>query len=217
MKRWLAFLLLFFFVQSLWAQSPVRICFDSDEVGQCPSGWKSTDQKNVTKVYSVQVEGGQKFLHADAKGLSVRISFPKRWDLREYPILCWRWRPVVFPTGSNERIKGGADSVLGIYVVLSGLPFVRAIKYIWSDTLPVGAEFDSPYSAGTKIIVVRSGRELCNAWVTEERNVLLDYERIFGKQDEQPIAQGIAILTDSDNTRSRSVGHYGEMILQGRK
>jgi hypothetical protein len=216
MKRLLAFLLLFF-AQSLCAQPPFHIPFDSDEVGQFPSGWKSRDQKNMTKVYSVQAEGETKFLHADAKDLSVQISFPKKWDLLEYPILRWRWRPVVFPTGSNERIKSGADSVLGIYVVLRGLPFVKAIKYLWSDTLPVGAEFDSPYSAGTKMIVVRSGRELGGTWVTEERNVLLDCERFFGKEEEHPTAQGIAILTDSDDTHSRAVGDYAEISFHRHK
>jgi hypothetical protein len=212
MKRLLAVLLVFF-AQSLHAQSPIHITFDGDEVGQFPSGWISRDQKNMTKVYSVQVEAEKKFLRADARDLSVQISYQRKWDLRDYPILRWRWRPIIFPFGSNEQIKSGADSVLGIYVVLSGWPFVRAIKYIWSDTLPIGTEFDSPYSAGTKMIVVRSGRELSCAWVTEERNVLLDYERLFGKEEKHPMAQGIAILTDSDDTHSRAVGDYADISL----
>ena len=120
---------------------------------------------------------------------------------------------LIFPTGSNEQIKSGDDSALGVYVVLRGLSFVKAIKYIWSNALPIDTAFDSPYSSGTKMIVVRSGRSLAGTWVTEERNVLFDYERSFGKRDNPPVAKGIAILTDSDNTHSRAVGDYGDIRM----
>lgn len=212
MKR-LLIVILIFCAQSLCAQSPIHITFDGDEVGKFPSSWVSRDQKNMTKIYSVQAEGEKKFLHADASGLSVQISYEKKWDIKDYPILRWGWRAVILPTGSNEQIKTGADSVLGVYVVLTGLPFVTAIKYIWSDTLPIGTAFNSPYSSGTKIIVVQSGRALTGTWVTEERNVLSDYERFFGKGEKHPVAQGIAILTDSDNTNSRAIGDYAHISI----
>jgi hypothetical protein len=212
MKLLLAVILIFC-AQSLCAQSLIHITFEGDEVGKFPSGWVSRDQKNMTKVYSVQAEGEKKFLRADAQDLSVQIIYERKWAIKDYPILRWCWRAVIFPTGSNEQIKSGADSVLGVYVVFSGLPFVTAIKYIWSDTLPIGMEFDSPFSSGTKIIVVRSGRALAGQWVTEERNVLSDYERFFGKGGKHPEAQGIAILTDSDNTKSRAVGDYTDISI----
>ena len=202
--------------QTLFAQPLANITFERDEVGAFPSGWRSRDQEDSVKVYSVQAEGEKKFLHADARGLSVQISYEKKWDLTEFPILRWRWRAVNFPVGSNERVKSGNDSVLGLYVVLSGLPFVTAIKYIWSDTLPEGTVLDSPYSSGAKMMVLRSGRALAGTWVAEERDVLSDYERLFEKKEKHPKAIGIAILTDSDNTKSRAVGDYAEIaILSG--
>jgi hypothetical protein len=212
MKR-LVIVILIFCAQSLGAQPLLQISFDSDEVGKFPSNWISRDQKNMTKVYSVQSEGEKKFLRADAAGLAVQISYEKKWDIRDYPILRWSWRAVIFPTGSNEQIKTGADSVLGVYVVLTGLPSVKAIKYIWSDTLPIDMAFNSPYSSGTKMIVVQSGRALTGTWITQERNVLSDYARFFGKGEKQPVAQGIAILTDSDNTNSRAVGDYAQFSI----
>ena len=212
MKRLLVVMLIFC-AQTLCAQPLIHITFEGDEVGKFPSGWVSRDQKNMTKVYTVQAEGEKIFLHAEANSLSVQISYERKWDIKDYPMLRWCWRAVVFPTGSNEQIKTGADSVLGVYVVLSGLPFVTAIKYIWSDTLPVGTAFNSPYSNGTKIIVVQSGRALTGTWVTEERNVLSDYERFFGKGEKHPVAQGIAILTDSDNTNSCAAGDYAHISI----
>ena len=202
--------------QNLFAQPLVHVTFERDEVGKFPSGWQSRDENDGIKVYSVQAEGEKKFLHADARDQSVQISYEQKWPLADFPILRWRWRAVAFPAASNERVKGGADSVLGVYVVLSGLPFVTTIKYIWSDTLPEGTVFDSPYSSGTKIVVLRSGRALAGSWVAEERNVLSDYERLFEKKDKHPVARGIALLTDSDNTRSRAVGDYAEISIIAR-
>jgi hypothetical protein len=45
-------------------------------------------------------------------------------------------------------------------------------------------------------------------WITERRDVLADYRRLFG-ENKSSVARGIAILTDSDNTHSRAVGDYG--------
>lgn len=209
--------ILIFCAQSVFAKTPTHITFDRDEVGTLPSGWISRNQKNMTKVYSVQAEEGKKFLRADAKNLSVQISYAMKWDIVDYPILRWSWRALTFPTGSNEQIKRGGDSVLGLYVVYSGRPFVTAIKYVWSDTLPTGMAFDSPYSSGTKIIVLRSGREDAGVWVTEERNLLSDYEQSFGKGEKPVVAQAIAILTDSDNTHSFAVGDYADISVTSSK
>jgi hypothetical protein len=205
-----------FLGQTLFAQPLLRVTFEHDVVGKFPSGWKSRDQEESVKVYSVQAAGEKKFLHADARGLSVQISYEKKWDLRDFPLLRWQWRAVTFPAGSNERVKSGNDSALGLYVVLSGLPFVKTIKYIWSDTLPAGTVLDSPYSGGTKMMVLRNGRDLAGTWLTEERDVLSDYERLFEKKEKHPKAIGIAILTDADNTNSRSVGDYTDISILAR-
>jgi len=206
------FSVLLFLAQTLFAQPLFRITFEQDDVGKFPSGWRARDDEEGLKVYSVQAENQKKFLRADAHGLSVQISYEKKWDMGDYPILRWQWRAVTFPDGSNEQVKKGNDSVLGVYVVLSGLPFVKALKYIWSDTLPVGAAFNSPYSSGAKMIVIRSGRAQVNEWTTEERDVFSDYQHFFGN-DKHPNAIGIAILTDADNTKSRAVGDYSEIAI----
>jgi hypothetical protein len=161
----------------------------------------------MIKVYSVQAEEGTKFLHADARAQSAQIMYEKGWALRELSVLHWTWRAVLFPEGSNEREKSGNDSALGIYVVFSYFP-VRTIKYIWSDTLPVGSSFNSPYSSGVKMVVVRSGRTSMGTWVSEERNILEDYRHLFGETEKNPVAKGIAILTDADNTRSHAAIKY---------
>jgi hypothetical protein len=215
MKLFLAVLsaLIFLNTPSLFAQSLFSIKFENDEAGKFPAGWSSRDKENMGRVYSVRAEDGHRFLHADAQGISVQIGYEKTWNLKEFPILRWRWRALVFPEGSDERKKSGNDNVLSVYVVLGGWPIPSSIKYTWSDTLPVGTTFDSPHSSKTKVFVVRSGRSLSGKWLTEERNVLADYRSLFGEGEKNSSARGILLLTDSDNTMTRAVGDYDAIIV----
>jgi hypothetical protein len=210
MKLFLAVIsvLIFLDAPSLFAQSLFTINFENDEAGKFPAGWSSRDMENMGRVYSVQAENGHRFLHADARAIGIQVGYGKEWNLAEFPLLRWRWRALVFPEGTYERKKGGNDNVLSVYVVFGGWPIPSSIKYTWSDTLPAATVFDSPLSGKTKIIVVRSGRSMAGKWVAEERNVLADYRSLFGMGEKNPSARGILLLTDSDNTMTRSVGDY---------
>jgi hypothetical protein len=194
--------------QTLPPQSPIYITFQADEVGKFPSGWISRDGNNVLKIYAVHAEGEKKFLHADARDAAVQVGTEHSWALKDLPVLQWQWRAVLFPEGTNEREKSRNDCVLGIYVIFGHLPFISAIKYIWSDTLPAGTTFNSPLSNGTKVMVIRSGRALTGTWLTEKRDVLSDYKQLFGEKEKNPVATGIGILTDSDNTKTHAIGDY---------
>jgi len=206
-------LLIFLDAPSLFAQSLFTVNFENDEVGKIPAGWSSRDRENMGRVYSVQSEDGHRFLHADARGISVPIGQERAWNPKEFPILRWRWRALVFPEGTDERKKSGNDNVLSVYVVFGGWPIPRSIKYTWSDTLPAGTIFDSPLSGRTRIIVVRSGRSMAGNWVAEERDVLVDYRSLFGEEEKSPSARGILLLTDSDDTMTRAAGDYDDITV----
>lgn len=196
-----------------WAQTPIQINFQADEIGKLPAGWISWNGKSAARVYSVQAEGGRRFLHADSQGSRDQLGYEHPWPLRAFPNLQWQWRAVVFPADSNEREKTRNDSVLGLYVVFGHWPLIKTIKYIWSDTLPPDNAFVSPYSSTTKIMVIRSGRTQQGAWVTERRDVLSDYRRLYGEAEKNPVASGIALLTDSDDTHSHAVGDYADIRI----
>jgi hypothetical protein len=189
-----------------------RITFAADQAGQFPAAWVAREGK-AKEIYAVGSEGGKRFLHADAKASAVQIGYENKWPLKEYPVMRWQWRAVMFPANSDERKKEGGDSAAGIYVVFGRWPFIKSLKYVWSDTLPVGASFNSPFSGSTRIIVVRSGRSAAGTWVTESRNVLADYNQFFGNGQQNPVADGIALMTDSDNTESRAIADYGDIEL----
>jgi hypothetical protein len=62
------------------------------------------------------------------------------------------------------------------------------------------------------MIVVESGPERLNQWVTEERNIGEDYRRAFG--EDSPMVSGVAIMTDTDNTGESATAYYGDIVFK---
>jgi len=131
------------------------------------------------------------------------------WDLSAYPMLVWSWRPLEFPKGADERNSSTNDSALAVYMLVpySRVRGPKAVKYIWSEKVPVGTRLDSNMGL-TQVRVLRSGApEKKGEWVEERVNVLDDYKKYFDMK-EAPKPAGIAVLTDSDETQSSAQGDY---------
>jgi hypothetical protein len=61
------------------------------------------------------------------------------------------------------------------------------------------------------MVAVESGPEKVGQWISEERDILADYRRLFGGEPAEIGA--IAIMTDTDNTGSEATAWYGEITL----
>lgn len=179
--------------------------FSKAAVGEFPPGWKARNDE-AKDVYRVADEKGKKFLRADAKDVGVQAGKPFEWDLKQYPVLAWSWRPQEFPGGADERTKKN-DSALAVYAVFPrSAVSVKSVKYIWSEKAPKGTHIPQT-SGNTQGVVLRSNGSVGGAWVEERVNVAADYRRYF-KTDEVPKPEGIGVLTDSDDTSSRARGDY---------
>src|SRR3989449_6024828 len=182
--------------------------FAKSKVGQFPSDWKP--RKDAGKdVYRVMEEGGLRFLRATSRDLGIQAAKQLEWDLEAYPVLTWSWRPLEFPKGGDERESKTNDSALAVYLLVpySRIRGPKAVKYIWSEKVPVGTRLDSNMGL-TQVRVLRSGApEKKGEWVEERVNVLEDYKKYFDVK-ETPKPAGIAVLTDSDDTNSTAQGDY---------
>ena len=181
--------------------------FSKARVGQFPADWKVRKDEGQ-KVYSVKEEGEKKFLHAASEGLGMQAAKPFVWDLAQYPVLAWSWRPVEFPRGADERESKTNDSALAVYMLVphSRVRGPKAVKYIWSEKVPVGTHLTS--NAGlTQVRVLKSGTERKAEWSDERVNVRDDFLKYF-KENEVPKPAGIAVLTDADDTKSSAQGDY---------
>src|SRR5262249_44770130 len=182
--------------------------FSKAKVGELPSDWKV--RKDTAKdAYRVAEESGLRFLRAVVKGLGVQAAREYEWDLSAYPMLVWSWRPLEFPKGADERNSSTNDSALAVYMLVpySKVRGPKAVKYIWSEKVPAGTRLDSNTGL-TQVRVLRSGvPEKKGEWVEERVNVLEDYKKYFDVK-EAPKPAGIAVLTDSDDTKSSAQGDY---------
>ena len=204
--------------------------FSSSTPGTFPTGWKPREEAGK-KVYIVVKDGNMLFVRARATngssaGNGVEAGRPVAWNLEEYPILRWRWRPRAFPRGADEY-SGKDDSALGLYIgfcppedmalcerSIQGQLSLRdrimlpklllstgagSLKYIWSERLAKGFEFEQGRKA---VKVLESGAPAKrDQWVEERVDVSADYRRRFGAEKLlKPV--GISILTDSDDTQS---------------
>ncbi len=174
-------------------------------VGEFPEDWRPKEER-AREIYKVLEEGGLRFVRATAEGTGLQMGLEFDWDLATHPVLAWKWRPRVFPTGADERQSGKNDSVLGVYAVFPHSPVtVKTVKYVWSAAAPVGAAATASRGL-TRMLVLRSGTPADTGWVEEAVDVAADYRRLVGEAPRRP--RGIALLTDADDTRSRAVGDY---------
>ncbi len=180
--------------------------FSKGKLGAFPPDWKPRKDSG-REVYSIRETDGLRFLHALSKGLGIQAGRQYEWDPKTYPVLAWSWRPVAFPPGSDERESKTNDSAVSVYAVFPHSPAsVKSLKYIWSAVVPAGTRLSS--SGGlTQVLVIRSGREKKGTWTDERVNVLENYKKFFDEA-ETPKASGIAVLTDSDDTKSTAEGDY---------
>ena len=185
--------------------------FSKGKVGEFPSDWKPR-KDDGRQVYSIREMDGLRFLHAIAKGLGIQAAKQHDWDPKAYPTLAWSWRPVQFPAGSDERQAKTNDSAAAVYAVFPHSPMsVKSLKYIWSAVVPVGTRLSS--SGGlTQALVIRNGTGRKGGWTEERVNILEDYKKFFD-DTETPKASGIAVLTDSDDTKSTARGDYANFRL----
>ena len=181
--------------------------FKKSKVGEFPVDWKARKDTG-RQIYKVAEEGGVRFLRAVSKGLGIQAGREtKDWDLAARPVLAWSWRPRQFPKGADERTAKN-DSPLAVYMMVehSRVTGPKAVKYIWSERVPAGTHLTSNKGL-TQVRVLRSGPASGKGWTEERVNVLEDFRNYFA-QKATPKPNGIAVLTDADDTKSSAAGDY---------
>lgn len=217
MRRWKALLLSVPVVLALGPLAlraqPAADClvienFARARIGEFPADWKPRKEAG-REVYSVREENGLRFLRAVSRGLGIQAAKQvDDWNLDTHPILTWSWRPRQFPEGGDESNSRTNDSVMAVYMLVpySRITGPKAVKYIWSQVVPVGTHLTSSQGL-TQVRVLRTGTQGTDQWTEERVNVLEDYKNYHG-ETQTPKSAGIAVLTDSDDTRSSAGGDY---------
>lgn len=186
--------------------------FEADSLRQFPQRWKPRKDAHVAQeIYLVAEEDGNRFLRAYSAKQGIQIGLAHEFPAKTFPLLRWRWRATQLPLGGDERAEHTNDSAAAVYVIYDSRVMPRAVKYVWSTTLPVGTRATNPSYWRAKTIVLRTGTAELGTWQQETVNLYQDYKELFGAEPGE--VQGIALITSSDSTGSVAAADYDDFIL----
>jgi len=203
---------------------------------ELPSGWEALTFRKVTQLtrYSVVPDGEAWVLRAESNAAASALYRRLDLDPVAYPRLTWRWKVQSVLVKGDARRKEGDDYAARLYVAFKYEPAratvwekakygayrlvygvdppVAVLNYIWDNRLAPGTTLHNAYTDRAKMIVLRSGPTEVGRWMTESRNVLDDYRRLFGA--EPPRIAGVAVMTDTDDTGEHAVAWYDAIAFK---
>jgi len=178
------------------------------------SSWESKSFSGITHYQITEIDNTfslQAKSHASASGLFIE----QRIDLNKTPYLNWSWRINQHLNNLNEQSKSGDDFSARIYIVVSGgwaFWRTKAINYVWAGNTAKGFIWPNAFVGKKSMMVaLRSHDDKTQVWYQEKRNIQMDFKQIFGS-DIQYI-DGIALMTDTDNSQSHALAYYGDIYF----
>lgn len=111
-----------------------------------------------------------------------------------------RWSPRTHRLSDLTRLLTGEE-----------LPYAT-LAYVWSEQHPPGTVIANPRTDRIRKLVVDSGRLGIGQWQHHRRDVQADFRHVFGEEP-GPITS-VALMTDTDNTRSRLTAWYGPLRME---
>ncbi|MEX2223782.1 MAG: DUF3047 domain-containing protein [Candidatus Rokuibacteriota bacterium] len=181
-----------------------------------PAGWKGQSWGSPRYDFRIVTQGGRKVLHLKSQNDSSTISKEIKVDVKSRPILQWSWQAVSLPKGGDARKAATDDQAAQVYVTFPRFPSQvrsRIISYLWDTTAPAGAVVKSEKTGLVTYVVVRSGTADVGKWLTESRNVLEDYKKIYGETPGEEVG-AVSISIDSNDTRSAAESYFGEILFR---
>ncbi|HKR80714.1 MAG TPA: DUF3047 domain-containing protein [Nitrospira sp.] len=195
-------------------------------------GWKPLAFKKipVSTAYELVLDADTVVVKATSNASASGLIKEVKIDPSTFPVVRWRWKIENVLSRSDVTRKSGDDYPARLYItfeydpnkvsfgkklkyqagkVLFGDIPIAALNYIWDTKTVIGTIVDNAYTDFAKMIVVESGGAKVGGWVEESRNVFEDYRQAFG--EDPPLINGVAIMTDTDNTKERAVAYYGDI------
>jgi len=200
-----------FLMPSLQAENRVEIgLFSQQDIKH----WKQ-NSFNGNTLYSLKLDNNQFILSADSQQSASTFYKKISIDLEKTPFLNWSWSKQQLINPGVESVKAGDDYVARIYVIKDGgLLYWKtmSLNYVWSYQHRKFESWDSPFAGSkSKMISLRDASDNTETWFSEKRNVYEDLKSFTGKTIKT--IDGIAIMTDSDNSGLSAKAYYGDIFF----
>lgn len=224
------------------AQSSIRIPvedFDPSTIEmnqERPARWSALTlpRRNSTEYTLIEATDTSRAIKANSRNSASGLVYQIDIDPAEFPIVEWSWMVTHIVENGNYATKDGDDYAARIYITFdynkSKLSFadrikytalktftrfpipLRAINYIWANKAEPGTIAPNAYTNWVYMIAVESGDGNTQKWQTASRNIWEDYKAAFG--EEPPKINGIAIMSDTDNTGGLAEAFYGDIYFR---
>jgi len=225
-------------VPALAADESRIAAFSAAAVGEPPAGWKfaTLPRKQPTK-FSVVDLAGAHVLKVEADDSYGNLVHGMHAQVSERSVLSWRWRVDKLVDEADLKVRSGDDSPaklclffafdvsklsLGERTRLSVAGSMtgedvpgETLCYVWDNKLPVDTAMNNAFTKRIRMIVLDSGSAKLGQWSAQRRNVVADYQRMFGDESggKVPELVGVAVSADADNTHGHALSYFGDVTL----
>jgi hypothetical protein len=176
-----------------------------------PGNWKPQNWGTPNyQSFQIVDDDGHRAMHMKSAndGSTINREIQNKVHLKNTPILEWQWKALVLPKGANSCNKATDDQAAQVFLLWPRFPKEvrsRIIGYVWDTTQPAGTICKSEKTGMVTYIVVHSGTADLNKWVTEQRNVVEDFKKVYGEEPDDPAVLSVAIDSNDTNTTSEAM------------
>ncbi len=159
--------------------------------------------------YSVGSNENGNYFKAIADNAASGLGKEIKIDLNKTPFINITWKIEKDIPNIDEKSKKGHDFAARVFVIKkTGATALsnRAINYVFSSNQDVGSNSPSPYTKKSIDNVLATTKTNLNEWVTVKANVKEDFKK-FHNLDVNEL-DGIAIMSDTDNSKKKSITYY---------
>lgn len=213
--------------------------FSAAAVGQPPAGWapyvmrRDRPMTRYAVVNDDAHDARHRVLHAQSASAASGLRCAVRIDPRQHGRLRFSWRVRQVPGQISVAAPEIDDSPARIILAFDGepsrlslrdrllfdqvelftgqrLPFAT-LMYVWDGSLPAESMVHNHRTGRIRYLTVESGPARAGQWLHYERDVVADFQRVFG---EAPgLISSVGVLTDSDATKQDLQAWYGDITL----
>jgi Protein of unknown function (DUF3047) len=222
------------------AEMPTISLFSAGKPGEkLPSGWQEWSIAKFKRPtgYRLVDDQGKTVIRASADRSASGLIHPLTARTQDYRTLSWKWKVNQLINAADNTDRTKEDSPVRVVVTFAGdngtLPFAErlfanqvkgvtgqelpyaTLMYIWENRVAKDTIIPNRHTSRIRMLVAESGRDKLGTWQAEERDLIADYKRAFGIENDAdvPPISGIGIMTDTDNTGDNIYAYYGDIVL----
>ncbi len=208
------------------------------EEGKLPQGWRL--KSRIPGIYKAGEAGwvmdeGVPAIKFHSKDALTFMEKDVDIDVREYPVVSWKWKVENILKDINERKQSGDDHPIRIFLVFAPDParqswwfkvrrFVyldriyghpaggRFTEYLWSSYLKPGEVINDPEHHEDRLITVEGGSGNLGKWLSYRRNLYEDYKSLYNEEPTRLVF--IGIIDDTDDTGQEATSYITDLIFE---